>query len=168
MGPLRGRREAPWIEQMRSIWLFCDCTSDELGLVDSLCTGADVAEGRPLLRQGDLTTEFLVIASGTAVAAVDQRPIAMIEAGSFVGDMALFGRGVQRASVTSATAMSVLAFSVREAAALIDASIPSVEEKLVEVLAERRHALAEHWLETQVAWSREELDDRPALTPLAI
>jgi CRP-like cAMP-binding protein len=92
----------------------------------------------------------------------------MVEAGSFVGDMALFGRGVQRASVTSATDMSVLTFSVPEATALFSASIPSVQEKLVEVLSERRQALAEHWLETQVAWTREELDDRPALTPLAI
>ena len=164
----RGWRDAPWIDRMRAIWLFSECSPDELQFIDTLCTEVVVTEGRTLLREGDVTTQFVVIARGTAVAAVDRRPIALIEAGSFFGDMALFGRGVQRATVTSATPMEVLTFSRKESTLLFDASIPSVQGKIVEVLAWRRQALAEHSLESREALALDQLGELPALQRVAI
>ena len=46
-------------------------------------------------------------ARGTAVAVIDHRPVALIEAGSFFGDMALFGVRPYRATVTSATQLKI-------------------------------------------------------------
>jgi CRP-like cAMP-binding protein len=152
---------------MASIWLFSDCSRAQLRFVDSLCTATEVPEGKRLLRQGTTACEFLVIARGTAVATVDGRPIALVEAGSFVGDMALFGPGVQRSSVTSATHMDLLTFSPQECEMLLAAPLPSVHEKLDAVLAERRQALADHSLESEAIRAFEPLADLPALRPVA-
>ena len=169
MGSVRGiLRASPWIERMKSVWLFSDCSPAQLRFIDSLCQETDVPEGKTLLRQGDFTSQFLVDIRGTAVAAVDGRPIAMVEAGSFFGDMALFGHGIQRATLTSVTDMELLAFGRRESMMLFDASIPSVQDKILEVLAERRQALIEHSLEPQETFVVHQLGDLPDLQPAAI
>ena len=143
MGSLRRFKHTPYLDWMRSIWLFSDCSREEIGFIDSLCTWTEVPEGRTLVRQGDRSRQFLVNARGTAVAVIDHRPFALIEAGSFFGDMALFGDGPYRATVTSATPMELLAFSRLESASLFEADIPSVQEKMNAILDERRKALAE-------------------------
>jgi CRP-like cAMP-binding protein len=162
----RSVRKSPWIDRMASIWLFSDCSRAQLRFVDSLCTAAEVGEGKALLQQGTTARQFLVISRGTAVATVDGRPIALIEAGSFAGEMTLFWPGIQRASVTSATHMELLTFSPRECSMLLAGPVPSVREKVVGVLSERREALADHSRESQEATVFEALADLPALHPV--
>ena len=128
---------------MQSIWLLSDCSAKEIRVIRSLCTPVDVAEGRTLVRQGEPSSQFVINARGTAVVSLDHRPVALIEAGSFFGDMALFGTGTHRATVTSATHMELLVFGQRESVALFRTEIPSVQEKIDTILAEREQALAE-------------------------
>jgi CRP-like cAMP-binding protein len=147
MGSLAGmgrsaRRDRAWIDRMRSIWLLSDCTVSEIRRIRSLCTPLDVPEGRTLVRQGETGSQFFINERGTAVVSLDRRPVALIEAGSFFGDTALFGRGSHRATVTAATPMELLVFSHREASTLVSMPIPSVRDKIDAVLTGRREALA--------------------------
>ena len=131
------------MDRMRSIWLLSDCRANEIRLIRSLCTPVDVPGGETLVRQGDRSTQFIINARGTAVVSLDHRRVALIEAGSFFGDMALFGAGVHRATVTSATHMELLVFGQRESMALVQTHIPSVREKIDSILAERNQALSD-------------------------
>ena len=148
---------------MRSIWLLSDCTTSEIRWIRSMCTPLDVPEGRTLVRQGETCSQFFIDARGTAVVAFDQRPVALIEAGSFFGDMALFGRGVHRATVISATPMELLVFSRQESASLMARPIPSLHAKIDEVLLERSDALAALARHPEAASPLDQLSDLPAL-----
>ena len=148
---------------MRSIWLLSDCTTGEIRGIRSLCTPIDVPEGKTLVRQGETCSQFFIVARGTAVVSFDHRPVALIEVGSFFGDMALFGRGVHRATVISATPMALLVFSRQECASLMTLPIPSMHAKIDEVLRERSEALAALARHPEVASPLEQLRDLPAL-----
>ena len=159
----RGSKRHAWVDRMRSIWLLSDCTTSEIRRIRSLCTPVDICEGRTLVRQGAPSSQFIINARGTAVVSVDQRPVALIEAGSFFGEMALSGVGVHRATVISATHMELLVFSQQESAALSLATVPSVQEKIDVVLAERRQALAELALHPDESSGLDQLRELPAL-----
>ncbi len=148
---------------MRSIWLLSDCTANEIRRIRSLCTPLEVPEGRTLVRQGDGCSQFIINMRGTAVVSFERRPVALIEAGSFFGERALFGGDTYRATVTSATPMELLIFSRCECASLALAPIPSVQDKIDAVLAERREALAEQARHPDVTTSLDHLRDLPAL-----
>ena len=151
------------MDRMQSIWLLSDCTANEIRLIGSLCTPVEIPEGRILVRQGDRSSQFFINARGTAVVSLDHRPVALIEAGSFFGDMALFGAGVHRATVTSATHMELLVFGQRESTSLFNAPIPSLKEKVDSILSERKRALAELALHPEQAAALDPLRDLPAL-----
>ena len=163
MGSLRRFKHTPFLDWMRSIWLFSDCSAEEIRFIDSLCTWTEVPEGRTLVRQGDCSRQFLVSARGTAVAVIDHRPVALIEAGSFFGDMALFGVRPYRATVTSATHMELLVFSRLESMQLFESAIPSVQEKMSAILDERSRVMAELALHPQESTALDDLRTLPAL-----
>jgi len=148
---------------MRSIWLLSDCTGSEIRRIRSLCAPLEVPEGRTLVRQGETSSQFFIDARGTAVVSLDHRPVALIEAGSFFGDMALVGRGVHRATVTSATPMELLVFSRQECESLVKEPIPSVQAKIDAVLTERREALATRTRHPEVTTPLDDLRALPAL-----
>jgi CRP-like cAMP-binding protein len=150
-------------DRMRSIWLLSGCTTDEIRKIRSLSTPLDVPEGKTLVRQGETCSQFFIVARGTAVVSFDHRPVALIEAGSFFGDMALFGRGAHRATVISATPMALLVLSRQECASLMTLPIPSVHAKIDEVLRERSEALAALARHPEVPSPLDHLSDLPAL-----
>ncbi|MGZ4710088.1 MAG: Crp/Fnr family transcriptional regulator [Acidimicrobiales bacterium] len=164
----RGSNQHPWIDRMRSIWLLADCSTKEIRFISSLCTPLDVPEGRTLVRQGDRSSQFLITARGTAVAAVDHRPIALVEAGSFFGESTLLGEGIDPATVISATPMELLVFNANEGMALLEAPIPSVRDRIVAVVAERRKQQAELAVHAEEPSLFDQLRDLPALQRVTI
>jgi CRP/FNR family transcriptional regulator len=150
---------------MRSIWLLSGCTASDIRRIRSLCTPLDVAEGKTLVRQGDRCSQFFITARGTAVVSFDNRPVALIEAGSFFGDLTLFGHGVHRATVTAATPMELLVLSSQESASLLALGIPSVQARIDAVLRERSEAIAAQARQPEVASPLDQLRDLPALHP---
>jgi len=158
------RHDRAWIDRMRSIWLLSDCTTSEIRRIRSSCTRLDVTEGKVLVRQGEGCSQFFLVARGTAVVSLDRRPVALIEAGSFVGDMAMTGRDAYRATITAATPMELLVFSRRECDSLAATPIPSMEAKIAAVLDERRAALAAAG-RSGVTTPLDHLRDLPVLQP---
>ena len=57
----------PWIERLRSIDLFAQCSDKELEQIDALMTEVDVPAGRVLMHEGDLGHEAFVIEGGEVV-----------------------------------------------------------------------------------------------------
>ena len=151
---------------MRSIWLLSGCTTSEIRRIRSSCTRLDVPEGKVLVQQGEGCSQFFIVARGTAVVSLDRRPVALIEAGSFVGDMVLTGRGVHRVTITAATPMELLIFSRRECDSLAIRPIPSMAAKIDTVRDERRAALAAAG-RSDGATSLDQLRDLPVLQDAA-
>jgi CRP-like cAMP-binding protein len=153
---------------MRSVDLLSDCTDSEIRHLGTLCAPADVAEGRTLVRQGDRNAQFVICVRGTAVASVDHQPVALIEAGSCFGELALFGGGIEPATVSSATPMELLVFGCHESMAVSLTPVAPVRDKVVTILAERRQALAELARHVHAASALDRLQDLPALQRTAI
>ena len=162
------RVDRAWIDRMRSIWLLSDCTTSEIRRIRSLCTPLAVPQGRILVRQGDRRSQFFINERGTAVVSLDERPVALIEAGSFFGEPALSGGGISEATVISATPMELLIFSPWECTSLGLTPIPSMQDKIAAVLAERREARAERARRSAESTALDQLRDLPALQRTAI
>ena len=96
----------PWIERLRGIDLFSQCTDKELEQIDALMTEVTLPEGKVLMREGEIGLEAFVIESGEAVVTRDGTELARRGPGMIVGEMALIDQGPRTATVTAATPMS--------------------------------------------------------------
>jgi CRP-like cAMP-binding protein len=127
----------PWIERLRSIDLFAQCSDKELEQIDALMTEVDVPAGRVLMHEGDLGLEAFVIESGEAVVTRDGTELARRGAGSIVGEMALIDQGPRTATVTATTPLTAYVLNRREFASLLD-DAPEVAEKVTREVEARR------------------------------
>lgn len=136
-------RQKPRGTELRQFGLFADCSEAELAAIDSLSTRLYVSTGRVLLREGDSDRQFMFITDGrVGVSRHGGSPIAMLSAGSFVGEMSMLTGERRSATVTALTSVEVLVCNSREFGALLEAA-PSVRDKLVAEAASRMAANAE-------------------------
>ena len=162
------RNDRAWMDEMRSIWLLSDCTASEIRRIRSLCTALDVSAGRTLVRQGHRRTPFIIIGRGTAVVSIDERPVALIEAGSFFGDPAPSESDISGATVISATPMHLLIFSQQECGSLSLHPITTMQDKVDAVLGERRAVRAARARHPERTSCFDRLRDLPALQQAAL
>ena len=116
--------------------MFSACSRWELGRIASLVDQVDVPEGKILAREGDPGWEFFVVCEGRAKATKRGKKIALLDRGSFFGEMSLLDGGPRFATVTAETDMQLLVLNSRSFSALI-ADNPSVSRKLLRGMAER-------------------------------
>jgi CRP-like cAMP-binding protein len=129
-------RKEQGIELLRSVWLFERCSNRELGALQQIATPLDIPAGKVLTTQGDVGREFFVVVSGKAEARRGNVVIGTLEAGSFFGEMALLERRPRTATVTTLEPTTVLVITASAFDGLV-ASMPSVDRKMLVVLAER-------------------------------
>ena len=101
----RGRDHGtkPWIERLRGIDLFAQCTDKELEQIDALMTEVRLPEGKRPDARGRRRSRGFVIESGEAVVTRDGAEVARRGPGTIVGEMALLDQGPRSATVTAAT-----------------------------------------------------------------
>jgi CRP-like cAMP-binding protein len=92
-----------------------------------------------LISEGDLGHEFFVIEAGTAEVTRDGDVLAELGPGDFFGEMALLEDDRRTATVTAATAMTVIVISGHDFRGLRH-SMPSVLETVREQIGQRRAA----------------------------
>lgn len=129
-------RKQEGIELLRSVWLFERCSKSELSSLRGIATPLDVPAGKVLTTEGETGREFFVIVSGKAEATRGGVSIGVLGAGSFFGEMALLDRKPRTATVTTLEPTSVLVITATAFSALVE-SVPSVDRKMLLVLAER-------------------------------
>jgi len=127
----------PWLDRLRKVDLFAQCSDKELEQIDKLMTEVDVPAGRVLMREGDLGQEAFVIEDGEAVVTRDGVELARRGAGSILGEMALIDHGPRSATVTAATPITAYVLNRSEFASLLD-DAPDVAAKITTEVESRR------------------------------
>ena len=138
-------RTNPYIDLLRGVWLFERCNSKELTTVASAATSLRVPAGRVLAQEGGIGREFFVIVTGRATVTRNRVNIGVLEPGSFFGEMALLDRRPRTATVTACEETEVLVLTSRAFTDVVN-SIPSVDRKMLTVLAARLRDLEERFL----------------------
>jgi CRP-like cAMP-binding protein len=128
--------------ELAKIPLFKNLSAKQLAAVDKLVTTIDVAEGRELIRQGELGREFVVVVDGEAEVRRDGEVIAVRGPGSFFGEMALLLERPRNASVVARTDMTIDVIDRQDFRRLLE-EFPDLHAPLLEATAQRLAELDE-------------------------
>jgi CRP/FNR family cyclic AMP-dependent transcriptional regulator len=123
-------------QDLKSIWLFSNCTASELRKIRSSLDELDVPAGKLLVEEGRIGTEFFIIVSGTAAVTRNGKKVATLGPNAHFGELALLDRRPRSASVESVTEMDLLVLSQRQFNGLLE-SVPTIARKLLAALANR-------------------------------
>lgn len=127
----------PWLDVLRAVPLFAECTEDELERIDPLFSEADVGVGHVLVREGSIGRQFIVIVHGQAKVVRDGAEVNMLGPGDFVGEMALLHNTPRGATVVADTPMKLYVANAGEFAALLGES-PTIAAKIRRADEERQ------------------------------
>jgi CRP/FNR family cyclic AMP-dependent transcriptional regulator len=117
-------------DRLREVSIFSELSKKELKSVSRLMTQLSVKEGRELTRQGEPGREFLIILEGTAVVRRDNRKVADLGAGDFLGELAVLSGAPRTATVVATSDMTLEALNRREFMAVLDES-PKLAKKIL-------------------------------------
>jgi CRP-like cAMP-binding protein len=131
------------IQLLRGIWLFSTCDDDELARIAAVAKPREADVGSDLTTQGDEGTEFFVIVTGDASAAVDGSEVGTIGPGGFFGEMALIDGGERVATVTATSPMQLLVLDRHDFNEMLELAMPQIAPKLLAVVGARMRAIEE-------------------------
>lgn len=129
------RRNAK-VELLKTVPLFSRCSKKELAAIAVEADELDVSAGRDLAVEGQSGREFVVLVSGDAEVVRKGKRINTLHGGDFLGEIALLTGGARTATVTSTSPCHLLILTDR-AFRRVTAAMPSVNEKVLQALAER-------------------------------
>jgi len=124
------------IELLAAVPLFAGCSKRELREIALVADELTVPEGTTLMRQGERGREFMVIESGTVSVTRDQREIARLGAGEWVGEIALVADVPRTATVVTVAETNIIVLTDRAFKKLIR-DMPSIAEKALRSVGER-------------------------------
>jgi CRP-like cAMP-binding protein len=127
----------PWLDVLRAVPLFAECTDDELERIDSLFSEAEVGVGHVLVREGSVGRQFIVIVNGQAKVVRDGAEVNVLGPGDFVGEMALLHHTPRGATVMADTPMKLYVANAGEFGALLGES-PTIAAKIRRADEERQ------------------------------
>ncbi|MGZ4802221.1 MAG: Crp/Fnr family transcriptional regulator [Acidimicrobiia bacterium] len=133
------------IDLLRSLWLFERCSRKELEAIARVTTLLDVPAGRVLARQGQAGQECFVIVSGKVEAKRSDTRVGDLGPGQFFGEMALLERQPRVATVIATEPTTVLVLTAKAFDNLV-ATMPSVDRKMLVVLAHRLRDLENRYV----------------------
>ncbi|MGZ4319037.1 MAG: cyclic nucleotide-binding domain-containing protein [Gaiellaceae bacterium] len=123
-------------KQIARVPLFGRCSKRELALIAGIADEIDLRSGKVLTREGETGREFFVLLDGKVEVRRGGRKRDILEAGDFLGEIALVSRSPRTATVTALTALRVLVIRDQEFRALLE-RVPSIQTKVLEALADR-------------------------------
>jgi len=124
---------------LKGVPLFARCTKREISALaaeaDELRVGADTE----LTREGATAREFIILAEGHAEVRQNGRTVNTLQAGDFLGEIALLSGGPRTATIKTTEPSVVLVLTDR-AFTRVANEIPDVRRRLLEALSERLHS----------------------------
>src|ERR671922_1232056 len=123
--------------RLKSIPLFADLSDDELSEVATFAQEISVETGRPLVREGDFSYEFMAIEEGEAEVTRHGEHVADLGPGDFFGEMGLLEKTLRNATVTAKTPMQLVTLTGWDLRR-IERTVPRAVARVREVLEERR------------------------------
>jgi CRP/FNR family cyclic AMP-dependent transcriptional regulator len=133
------------LELLGSVWLFEQCSNKELGMLESAATEMELTAGKILTQQGEIGRHFVVIVEGEVEVTRDGTRIATLGPGSFFGEMSLLDGKPRTATATTVAPTYVLMLTT-DAFNEVLATMPSVDRKLLSVLASRLREIEERYV----------------------
>ena len=122
--------------EIAKVPLFARCSKRELGLIAGIADEIDLRSGKVLTKEGETGREFFVLLDGKVEVRRGGRKRDILEAGDFLGEIALVSRSPRTATVTALTPVRALVIRDQEFRALLE-RVPSIQTKVLEALADR-------------------------------
>ncbi len=129
------RRDAK-ADLLASVPLFAGCSKGELRKLASIADEIDLREGTILTREGRTAHEFFVLVEGSVRITKNDRKLADLGPGDWLGEIGLLTKGTRTATATATSPVVALVIVDREFRHLIDA-VPSIGMKILGSVAER-------------------------------
>lgn len=124
------------LQLLRRVPLFAGLGNREIEEVGRLVDEVDLPEGRELTREGRTANEFFVILDGRIRIDRGGATLRTLDAGDFLGEIALVDGGPRTATATAETPVRALVIGHREFHSLLD-RFPSIQGSVLKALAER-------------------------------
>jgi CRP/FNR family transcriptional regulator, cyclic AMP receptor protein len=125
-----------YLKHLASIPMFASCSKRQLEEIGRVADELIIEAGAVLVRQGEIGQELFILLEGTATATRDGAPIATLQAGDFVGELAVLTRGRRNATVTADSQLTVLVLTAAGLGQLLD-DVPGLAKTLLTMVVAR-------------------------------
>ena len=124
------------VDLISRVPLFARCSKKELRLIANLADQVEWPEGKTVIKEGRLGSEFFILIDGTASVSQRGRKVRDLVAGEWVGEIALVANVPRTATVITSSPLRALVMTRGGFSQLIE-DIPSIATKVLEGLGER-------------------------------
>jgi CRP/FNR family cyclic AMP-dependent transcriptional regulator len=122
--------------RLKEIEIFSNLSDEEAKRLAAFASESSVAEGQILMKQGDYSTELIMIEEGTADVLQDDKKVASLGKGDVIGEIGIFERTQRNADVIATSSMRVIKLTHWEIRRMSDDTI----ERIKQVIAKRTEA----------------------------
>src|SRR5947199_7888507 len=122
--------------RLKAIPIFSHLSDEEAKRLAAFASESSVAEGQILMKQGDYSTELIMIEEGTADIVQDDKKVATLGKGDVIGEIGIFERQQRNADVIATSPMRVIKLTHWEIRRMSDDTI----ERIKKVIAKRTEA----------------------------
>jgi CRP/FNR family transcriptional regulator, cyclic AMP receptor protein len=119
---------------------FGACSARELEHLLDLAELTAFEAGTELVHEGDLGSDFFLVAQGEVVVERRGREVARLGPGGFFGELALFDEAPRNASVIAASGAALAVFTRDRFRQALD-DLPALRDSLLRGMARRLHEL---------------------------
>jgi CRP-like cAMP-binding protein len=123
-------------KEIARVPLFGRCSKRELAMIAGIADEIDLRKGKVLTKEGEQGREFFVLLDGKVEITRGGRRRDILEAGDFLGEIALVSRSPRTATATATTPIRVLVIRDQEFRSLL-VRVPAIQTKVLEALADR-------------------------------
>ena len=124
------------VELISRVPLFARCSKKELRMIANLADQIEWPEGKTLIQEGRLGSEFFVLIEGTASVSQGGSKLRDLAAGDWVGEIALISDVPRTATVVATSAIHALVMTRGSFSQLMTDS-PSIAAKVLAGLGQR-------------------------------
>jgi CRP/FNR family cyclic AMP-dependent transcriptional regulator len=121
---------------LATVPLFTECSKRELEEIAQIADELDLPSGTVLIREGERGREFFVLVEGSLSVSKNGRRVNSLDAGTWVGEMALLSDAPRNATVTATSPIHILVITDRAFQRLVKSS-PSIALKVLASVSER-------------------------------
>ena len=129
----------PKEDRLRKLSLFKGADDDAIDRLASAADEVTVEADHVIIRQGHHHQELFVIESGSAIVEIDDKKVADIPAGEFVGELSYFNQGAASATVKTAEQSNILVIPYNRFEQILEDN-PKLVRAIAAELADRLEA----------------------------
>jgi len=124
------------IDLISRVPLLAGCSKKELGMIANLADLIERPEGRTLIKEGELGSEFFILVDGTVRVSRSGRKVRDLVAGDWAGEIALIANVPRTATVVTTSPLRALVLTRGGFSDLIE-DVPSIAANVLAALGER-------------------------------